>query len=306
MTWPVFISYASEEEHIASQLTDILREHKVEYFLDKKSIEWGNSVKNVIGRGLQEASSLIAILSDNSIRSQWVTFEIGHAIALGTPVLPFLTKPTIDLPDFLRDLHFVRSIEEFRENVASGFKDGMPLGTRGQSGPFSGTYMGSAWSPDLPMFLLDRVYCRQIGERVRGHINNLGVFQWEEDNGSYRCVTQPNTQLTFNGSIRERLFMITYESPRAEENNRGVITLQGNTSGRLFRGQWAGLVENKVETGRCEWMRSDLDEDSMIVQVPKLIRRDGFEEEAGARAMLLRRAGLGKLVDVLKPHRSGS
>lgn len=293
----VFISYASEEHTIASQLADIMHQRGIECFLDKKSIGWGNSITSVIGRGLQAASSLIAVLSPTSVRSQWVPFEIGQAIALGTPVLPYLTAKSVELPGFLHDLHAVRSIDEFEEHLAAALEDGHPLGTRGQLGPFSGYYLGMTWSPDSQRILVERVNCRQLGDRLRGTISTVGVLARNPNGSSYSCVARPNSRYSVTGSVRERLFVLSYQSVRPEEISCGSLALQGSTSGDLFLGQWAGLVGSSVETSRCEWMRLDLsnrDDDYLLTEAEKLIRREGIQRYVNAKVVLIGEGSVGK------------
>jgi hypothetical protein len=293
----VFISYASEDHAIAAQLADMLQQRGIKCFLDKKSVGWGNSIMGVIGRGLQAASSLIAVLSPTSVRSQWVPFEIGQAIALGTPVLPFLTAGSVELPGFLHDIHSVRSIEEFEKNIALALEAGQPLGTSGQLGPFSGYYLGLTWAPDSQRILVEHVNCRQMGDRIRGMIATVGVLEQSEKDDSYSCVARPYSRYTVSGYVRERLLVLSYHSIRLEELSSGALALQGNTTGDLFLGQWAGLVGSSVETSRCEWMRldsSDRNDDDLLAEAGKLIQREGIQHYTNAKVVLLGEAGVGK------------
>ena len=107
----VFISYSSIDEDQARLVANILDDIDVQYFFDKKDISWGNVVNSDISEGISESNALILILSPASIKSQWVSFEIGFATALNKKVLPYLTHPSIDVPGFLQRLKYITKKE---------------------------------------------------------------------------------------------------------------------------------------------------------------------------------------------------
>ena len=111
----VFISYSSVDEDQALRLAATLEDAQVEYFLDRKDIRWGDDVTDEIRRGLSECSSIVVIISPGSAKSQWVPFEIGHALGLNKKVLPFLTHPAVDLPAFLQRLHYETTLDGVKE-----------------------------------------------------------------------------------------------------------------------------------------------------------------------------------------------
>ena len=82
MSSKVFISYSSVDDKWAKQLAKALDEINIEYFFDRKDIEWGDDVTDRITEGLAQCSALIVIISPASLKSQWVPFEIGHASGL--------------------------------------------------------------------------------------------------------------------------------------------------------------------------------------------------------------------------------
>jgi len=117
MARKVFISYSWEDSNVVNALAKALDHVRVPYFLDKKDIEWGDELPSKISDGLADSSYLLVVLSPASLKSQWVPYEIGQAIALRKRVLPFLTHPSIEIPSFLRQFRFETDIE----NVASFF-----------------------------------------------------------------------------------------------------------------------------------------------------------------------------------------
>lgn len=110
----VFISYATEDREIATNIGLVLDGLGIEYFLDVKDINWGDNVLTTIHGGLRKCSYLILVVSPASAKSQWVAYEMGHAAAQGKSVLPFLTHPSMHVPGFLRHLHYETNGERLR------------------------------------------------------------------------------------------------------------------------------------------------------------------------------------------------
>ena len=99
---------------MAKELQSTLEGLRIAVFLDKKDIAWGDDVLERVARGLADSSAVIVIVSPASLKSQWVAFEVGHAMALGKKVLPFLSHRSIEVPDFLRKLNHKSKIEDVR------------------------------------------------------------------------------------------------------------------------------------------------------------------------------------------------
>lgn len=118
----VFMSYSHKDSDVADQIGDILSEQKVDFFRDRKDIEWGDSINSEVRLGLEEASALLVIVSPASLKSHWVPYEVGYASALGKKILPYLTHPSIDVPDYIRDLKNLTAMDELREYFASHFR----------------------------------------------------------------------------------------------------------------------------------------------------------------------------------------
>lgn len=115
----LFISYAHEDSELVDGITDYLDAEGIEFFLDKKSIAWGDELSSVIEKGLAEASHVMLILSPASVKSAWVAYEAGQARAHGKKLLPFLTHPSLDIPPFLRGLKYISTQGELRSHFKS-------------------------------------------------------------------------------------------------------------------------------------------------------------------------------------------
>ncbi len=110
----LFISYAREDSDAVTNIGRILDDLGIEYFLDVKDLNWGDNILSEIHGGLRNCSHLILVLSPASIKSQWAAYETGNATGHGKVVLPFLTHPSIEIPGFLRHLHYESKLEELR------------------------------------------------------------------------------------------------------------------------------------------------------------------------------------------------
>jgi len=110
----VFISYSTIDAEVAGPIATLLDGMGIEHFLDKKEIRWGDRFEGTIARRIADCSHLVVIVSPASVQSLWVPYEVGQAQALGKTLLPYLTHPSINLPSFLANLHYVTEMEAVR------------------------------------------------------------------------------------------------------------------------------------------------------------------------------------------------
>ena len=115
----VFISYSRMDRNFVSEIETVLKEEHIQYFLDEKNIEWGGEITNTIEDAISnDITHVIVVISPASLKSHWVSYEIGYAKASGVKILPFLTHPAIDLPLFLSKYNYIVSIEQLRNYFA--------------------------------------------------------------------------------------------------------------------------------------------------------------------------------------------
>jgi DNA-binding MarR family transcriptional regulator len=105
MNVKAFISYSSVDANLAKRVSRMLNSLGVEYFLDAKDVNWGDVLTEVVRNGIASCTDLVVIVSPASIKSQWVSFEIGHASALGKRILPLLAHPSVEVPSFIKQYH---------------------------------------------------------------------------------------------------------------------------------------------------------------------------------------------------------
>ncbi len=111
----VFISYSHTDSADAEAIVSTLDKIGVKSFQDVKDIEWGQPISARVRDGLESAAAIIVIVSPGSIKSQWVAYEFGYGTGTNKRVLPYLTHPSIDLPGFMADLSYVKSIDQIRD-----------------------------------------------------------------------------------------------------------------------------------------------------------------------------------------------
>lgn len=102
----VFISYSSVDRDIIEQFINILDKYKIDVWVDYAAIEYGKSIVECIEQGIQNASAILCIISNNSTKSNWCKVEYESAltkeiesgktliipIVLGRPQIPFLLR----------------------------------------------------------------------------------------------------------------------------------------------------------------------------------------------------------------------
>lgn len=76
----VFISHSSNDKKFVRTLKDDLNENGIETFVDEDSLRLGDSLKDKLDLALDESDHFLIILSDQSIKSDWVQYELKEAL----------------------------------------------------------------------------------------------------------------------------------------------------------------------------------------------------------------------------------
>jgi len=113
----IFISYSHMDDKIVYQMTEEFNKAKIKYFLDKKSIGFGDDIKYKIKKYLKKATYLVVIVSPSSIKSHWVSYEIGLADSQEIKIIPFITHPDIELPFYCHGKKHCSSISELIQYI---------------------------------------------------------------------------------------------------------------------------------------------------------------------------------------------
>src|ERR1700719_3454454 len=104
----VFLSHSSRDNWLAIVIAQKLRAAGIDVWIDEMSLSGGDEVIPVIIGGMKEAAEAVVLVSTESVKSQWVSAEIGIAMALRKRLTPFLNN--ID-HDAMAPLKGVKSFE---------------------------------------------------------------------------------------------------------------------------------------------------------------------------------------------------
>lgn len=123
----VFISYSSADSERLKGIEDALKRNNISYFLDKKDIRAGTRFDDNILLALRNCNAIFLLISEHSVRSEWVISEWSAGWALGKLVIPILYKiEKGDVPERLRSLQIIElhEIDEAVNSYNEQFKNG--------------------------------------------------------------------------------------------------------------------------------------------------------------------------------------
>ena len=119
----VFISYTHHDRHIVPLLRELLELHHHEPWSAMTDAEIGAQFVESIDGALRDADILIAILSERSVVSKWVTKEIAvfHALKPDARIVPLLLEP-VDLDAVSPGLNQYQAID-FSQCLLTAFRN---------------------------------------------------------------------------------------------------------------------------------------------------------------------------------------
>jgi hypothetical protein len=92
LPYVVFISHSSQDLWIAAVMKEKIEALGAECWLDEKDLEGGDTIAEDIIRGIDACHEAIVLISLNSVKSQWVAFEIGGVRAQHKRVTPIMNS----------------------------------------------------------------------------------------------------------------------------------------------------------------------------------------------------------------------
>lgn len=113
----IFLSYASEDEWIATQLKGNIEAAGCEVFMAKLALQTGDDCDKRILDEAREADEFVVLLSPASIKSSWVFMEVGAARVLGRRLAPLLCQVGInEVPEVFKR-HQARPLNELNTYI---------------------------------------------------------------------------------------------------------------------------------------------------------------------------------------------
>lgn len=106
----VFLSYASADRAMARDLAVQMEKAGFDVFFFDDLVEPGGNVPLAIGKALDRANAMVVLLSPDTAKSEWVQWEIEHALTqprFKHRLIPVMTRRTNDFPWILRELQLI-------------------------------------------------------------------------------------------------------------------------------------------------------------------------------------------------------
>lgn len=102
----VFISYAHEDTDQVEPIVAQLKRH-FHVWIDATGIKQGTQWYEAIEENLSQSAAVLVFVSNQSKDRPWVLYEIEKASNHGIPCHPYLIESISDLPEVLRETHFI-------------------------------------------------------------------------------------------------------------------------------------------------------------------------------------------------------
>lgn len=128
----IFLSYSFKDRPWVSEFVSALKDAGIKAW-DASEITPGERWKDKIQKALRDSSTLIILLSRNSIESRWTFFEIGAAVAGKKRIIPVLTED-IDmknLPPLLTQFQVLK--ESSPKEAGRRVAEAIEIGEKGES-----------------------------------------------------------------------------------------------------------------------------------------------------------------------------
>jgi hypothetical protein len=100
----IFISHSGADKQWVRDFAKSLRQQGSDVWLDEVAFKPGESVPQAMEKGLRESDMVVFVVTPESVRSNYLLFELGAAIGMGKRAIPILAgnvSPS-DLPFPLR------------------------------------------------------------------------------------------------------------------------------------------------------------------------------------------------------------
>ena len=92
MAYKVFISHSIRNQGLVISLANLLSKFGVEVFVAEWYLTLGERLDNKVSKQIENSDCVVALLTQNGIRSNWVHQEIGYALHCNKLVIPIVEK----------------------------------------------------------------------------------------------------------------------------------------------------------------------------------------------------------------------
>lgn len=111
----VFLAYAQADAEVMDTVRRLLRRQGFTVWSNQTDIPTGEAFKRVVNQGIEEADTMVYLLSPDSLKSQYCEYELNYAVALKKRVIPILVRPLTSavVSPVLQSLQYI----DFTDNI---------------------------------------------------------------------------------------------------------------------------------------------------------------------------------------------
>jgi len=92
MAYRVFISHSAQDQGLVISLANLLSKFGVEVFVAEWYLTPGERLDKEVFEQIKNSDCIVALLTRNGLRSNWVQQEIGYSLQQDKPVIPMVEK----------------------------------------------------------------------------------------------------------------------------------------------------------------------------------------------------------------------
>lgn len=121
----IFLSHKSEDKDFVEKIGEYLMNVGLDIYLDKDDLELqiaasnddANRITKCIEDGIAKSDYILCFVSNKTVNSWWVPYEIGYGKKSGKGLATLVRKDVTNIPDFLRIEKVIESVAEINEYV---------------------------------------------------------------------------------------------------------------------------------------------------------------------------------------------
>jgi WD40 repeat protein len=113
----VFLAYAEPDKAVMELLRNSLWRESITVWTNNTDIQTGEAFEEAINRGIEQADSVVYLLSPDSITSNFCQQELDYALSLNKRIIPILVRQTDheQVPMALRNLQYIDLTDNVKE-----------------------------------------------------------------------------------------------------------------------------------------------------------------------------------------------
>jgi TIR domain-containing protein len=122
--YSVFLSHSSRDNWLASIVAQKFRDAGTKVWVDEMSLVGGDEILRGVADGMRKVDEAVVLVSNESLKSQWVAAEIGMAVVLKKRITPLLNNVDYDAMAPLKGVKsyelnsFEKFVQELKKRIA--------------------------------------------------------------------------------------------------------------------------------------------------------------------------------------------